>query len=59
MPIQIDEMNTEVVAEAPGQLAGAESAPPTEQPEEVARVRFAIAIATRLGQRLAAEGYDD
>ncbi len=60
MPIQIDEMHTEVVAEAPGQLAGTEPvAPSTDPDEEIARAKFTLAAAARLGQRLAAEGFDD
>jgi hypothetical protein len=59
MPIRIEEMNTEVVAESPGQLAGAGAAPATEPEDEVARLKFALSIANRLAQRVAAEGYDD
>ena len=60
MPIQIDEMHTEVVAEAPGQLAGTEPvAASTDPDEEIARAKFTLAAAARLGQRLAAEGFDD
>lgn len=60
MPIQIDEMHTEVVAEAPSSLAGAQAAPAGAEPDdEVARLKFVLAAAARLGQRLAAEGFDD
>lgn len=59
MSIHVDEMNTEVIAEAPGALAGSDAAPPPERDEELARIRFALACAGRLAQRLAAEGGDD
>jgi hypothetical protein len=59
MPIHVDEMNMEVIAEAPGALAGADATPPADRDEELARVRFALACAERLAQRLRAEGCDD
>lgn len=60
MPIQIDEMHTEVVAEAPGRLAGAEPAAASADPDdEIAKLKFMLAAAARLGDRLAAEGFDD
>jgi hypothetical protein len=59
MPIRIEEMNTEVIAESPGQLAGTDAAPAGERDDELSQVKFALATAQRLAQRLAAEGYDD
>jgi hypothetical protein len=59
MTIHVDEMNTEVIADAPGALAGSDAAPPADHDEDVARIRFALACASRLAHRLAAEGGDD
>ncbi len=59
MPIRIEEMNTEVIAEAPGQLAGAEAVSQADPDAEVARLQFALAFANRIAERLAAEGFDD
>jgi hypothetical protein len=59
MSIHVDEMHTEVIADAPGALAGSDAAPPPERDEDVARIRFALACADRLARRLAAEGGDD
>ncbi len=59
MPIRIEELNTEVIAESPGALAGSDAAPAPDRDDELARVKFALATAQRLAQRLAAEGCDD
>ena len=59
MPIRIEEMNTEVIAESAGQLAGTDASPEPGRDEEAARLAFALATAQRLAQRLAAEGFDD
>ena len=59
MPVNIDEMSTEVVGEPPARLANAGAPPPAERPDEVARLRSMLAEAARLERRLAAEGYDD
>lgn len=59
MPIRIEEMNTEVIAESPGQLAGTDAASAVDRDDELAQLKFALAAAQRLAQRLAAEGCDD
>ena len=59
MAITIDEMTTEVLAEPQAPLSGSDAVPPAERLDEVARVRFALALAARLEQRTRAEGYDD
>jgi hypothetical protein len=59
MGITIDEMTTEVTTEPQSPLAGSDSVQPVERLDEVARVRFALALAARLEQRTRAEGYDD
>ena len=60
MGITIDEMTTEVMTEPQrSPLAGSDSVQPVERLDEVARVRFALALAARLEQRTRAEGFDD
>ena len=59
MPVTIDQMTTEVIAEPQQQLAGAATAPATDRLDELAKIRFALASAARLDQRTRAEGYDD
>jgi hypothetical protein len=59
MAVTIDQLTTEVVAEPGQQLAGAGATPAPDRLEELARVRFALAMAARLEQRTRAEGYDD
>jgi hypothetical protein len=59
MGITIDEITTEVMTEPQSPLAGSDSVQPVERLDEVARVRFALALAARLEQRTRAEGYDD
>jgi len=59
MGITIGEMSTEVTAEPPSPLAASTAVQPVERLDEVARVRFALALSARLDQRTRAEGYDD
>jgi len=59
MSITIDEMSTEVVAEPATRRANGADTAPAEALDELTRLRFALAMAARLEQRLAAEGYDD
>jgi hypothetical protein len=59
MPVTIDQLTTEVVAEPGQQLAGAGAMPAPDRIDELAKVRFAIAQVARLDQRTRAEGYDD
>jgi hypothetical protein len=59
MPVTIDQMTTEVIAEPEQQVAGASTVPATDRLEELARIQFALAAAARLDQRTRAEGYDD
>lgn len=59
MGITIDEMSTEVSAEPAQPPAAAAGVEPANRPDDVARVRFALALAARLEQRTRAEGYDD
>lgn len=58
MPVHIDELNTEVVAEA-GPAPTAAAAAPAEPADEARRLRQALAALLHAQQRLAAEGHDD
>lgn len=60
MPITIDELHTEVIADAPTSGGAAGAAGPSGDPaEEALRLRQALVLAERLQQRTAAEGSDD
>jgi len=59
MPVTIDQLTTEVIADPEHQLAGAAAMPATARLDELAKIRFALAQAARLDQRTRAEGYDD
>jgi hypothetical protein len=59
MAVTIDQLTTEVIAEPGPQLAGAGATPAPDRLEEMAKIRFAQAVAARLEQRTRAEGYDD
>jgi hypothetical protein len=48
-----------VTTEPQSPLAASGSVQPAERLDEVARVRFALALSARLEQRTRAEGYDD
>jgi Trk K+ transport system NAD-binding subunit len=57
VPIHIDEMSTEVLAEQPAPQADA--AATVQQDDEVARVRATLARTVQLAWRTQAEGFDD
>jgi len=59
MTVTIDEMHSEVIADAPGQPAAAPAAAARDPLAEPLRLRAALAQLAGLQQRLAAEGNDD
>jgi hypothetical protein len=57
MPVTVNELNTEVIAE-PGQQLGAQPAS-TQRPRDLATIRAELAATGRLDLRTRAEGFDD
>jgi hypothetical protein len=59
MPVQINEMTTEIIAEPEQQLAGTGPQSDTDRWKELSVVRVVCTAIARLDWRTRAEGFDD